>query len=83
MLEAMLTELSVEAFYVSAEMELASPDLWGAYVSVLDPAERRVIPHAEFKELAASAKYAVRTGEYSPYANLILVSGAGGILRHR
>ena len=79
-LEAMLTELSVEAFYVSAEMESASHDLWDAYARILAPAERRILPHSEFKRLVPSVKYAVRTGEYSPYANLILVGGAGGIV---
>jgi D-ribose pyranase len=80
-LEAMLSELSVEAYYVSAEMESASPDLWEAYARVLTPAERRIVPHSEFRRLAPTVKYAVRTGEYSPYANLILVGGVAGIVR--
>jgi D-ribose pyranase len=79
-LEAMLTELSIEAYYVSAEMESASPDLWEGYARILAPAERRIVPHSEFRRLAPTVKYAVRTGEYSPYANIILVGGVGGIV---
>jgi D-ribose pyranase len=79
-LAAILTELSVEAFYVSAEMEQASPELWTAYAEVLSPASRRVVSHAEFRALVPTVKYAVRTGEYSPYANPILVGGVGGIV---
>ena len=79
-LEAMLAELSVEAFYVSAEMEAASPELWTAYARLLAPAERRVVPHTQFRQLVPTVKYAVRTGEYSPFANLILVGGTGGIV---
>jgi D-ribose pyranase len=78
-LEAVLEELSVEGFFVSAEMEAANPMLWEAYQQLLAGAERHVIPHAEFKALVPEVKYAVRTGEYTPYANIILVAGVGGI----
>lgn len=78
-LKAVLSELSVEAFYVSAEMEAASPDLWAAYARVMAPAERRIVPHVEFRAMVPAVKHAVRTGEYSPYANLIVVGGTGRI----
>ena len=34
-----------------------------------------VVPHVEFKHLAATARATVRTGDATPYANIILVSG--------
>ncbi len=79
-LDAVLTELSVEAFYVSAEMEAANPDLWVAYARLFAPAERRIVPHRAFRTLVPTVKHAVRTGEYSPYANVIVVGGTGRIL---
>lgn len=79
-LDAILSELSVEAFYVSAEMEQSSPSIWESFEQMLAPAERIVVPHTEFRALVPTVKYAVRTGEYSPYANLILVGGTGRIL---
>jgi D-ribose pyranase len=78
-LGAVVTELSVEAWIVSAEMEAANPDLWAAYPDLLGSAERIVVPHAAFKELVPGVKTAVRTGEYSPFANIILVAGVAGI----
>ena len=33
------------------------------------------IPHIEFKQRTGSACAVVRTGEFTPYANVILVSG--------
>jgi D-ribose pyranase len=33
------------------------------------------ISHAEFKNRTASARAVVRTGEFTPYANIILVAG--------
>jgi D-ribose pyranase len=78
-LAAVLEELSVEAFIVSAEMEAANPELWDAYSRLLAPAARVVVPHEEFKLLVPTVKTAVRTGEYTPYANVILVAGVAGI----
>lgn len=33
------------------------------------------VPHAEFKQRSARARAIIRTGEVTPYANIILVSG--------
>jgi D-ribose pyranase len=33
------------------------------------------ISHAELKSLCAQARAVVRTGEFTPYANIILVAG--------
>ena len=37
------------------------------------PAE--YMPHDELKALSAKAKFAIRTGEFSPYPNVILRAG--------
>jgi D-ribose pyranase len=36
------------------------------------------IPHPEFKERTGRSKAVIRTGEFTPYANVILVSGPWG-----
>jgi len=36
------------------------------------------LSHVEFKKLTASTKAIVRTGEFTPFANVILVAGAWG-----
>jgi D-ribose pyranase len=36
------------------------------------------IPHVEFKQKTAESKAVIRTGEFTPYANVILVAGAWG-----
>jgi D-ribose pyranase len=33
------------------------------------------IPHEEFKARTAAARAVVRTGEFTPYANVILIAG--------
>jgi len=35
------------------------------------------IDHAEFKQIAKTAKAVIRTGDFTAYGNVILVSGAG------
>jgi D-ribose pyranase len=36
------------------------------------------MPHTAFKEQTRSARAVVRTGEFTPYANVILVGGVWG-----
>ena len=33
------------------------------------------IPHAELKKRSANVKFAIRTGEFTPYPNVILTAG--------
>lgn len=71
-LETVLTELRVEAYVVCREMEAANPGLLGAYGRALPDAERIVVEYADFRQLVESAKSVIRTGECSPFANVIL-----------
>jgi D-ribose pyranase len=36
------------------------------------------LPHSEFKKLTGSTKAIIRTAEFTPFANVILVAGAWG-----
>jgi len=78
-LETILSELSIEGYYVAAEMEEASPGIWAACGRILAQAPRTIVPHAEFKAIVPTVRYAIRTGEYSAFANLILVAGIAGV----
>lgn len=42
---------------------------------ILEGKPVRKVPHEEFKRLMEKAKCVVRTGETSPYANVILIGG--------
>jgi D-ribose pyranase len=37
-----------------------------------------IIPHIDFKQQTRSVCAIIRTGEFTPYANIIMVSGAWG-----
>jgi D-ribose pyranase len=56
-------------------MESANPRLFEQIVAMFKTVEVEIVPHAEFKKKTKSAKAIVRTGEFTPYANIILESG--------
>ncbi|AVR97540.1 D-ribose pyranase [Pseudoduganella armeniaca] len=73
-LTTVLAEMQVER-HVLAE-ELAGKNMKvAAGIAALHLPERGSVPHEEFKRLSAKARAVVRTGECTPYANIILVAG--------
>lgn len=74
-LAAVLSELKVEQVLVAAEMRRASPAVYSAIEAMLPGIPMREVPHDVFKAETHSARAVIRTGEFSPYANIILCSG--------
>ncbi|GIV76914.1 D-ribose pyranase [Litorilinea aerophila] len=74
-LAAVLEELTVERVIVASEMVSTSPELYRQLVAQLGDVPVETVLHTEFKQRTASCKAVVRTGEFTPYANVILVSG--------
>jgi len=74
-LDAVLTELRVEAYLVAQESEHQAPWLLEALASRLPDAEVIVISHDQLKAATHRVRAVVRTGEFRPYANVLLQSG--------
>ena len=76
-LNVILGELKVESAIVAVEMEACVDGLYSEVEKALPDIEIRKIPHEEFKELVRhdGTTAIVRTGEATPYANIILISG--------
>ena len=74
-LETILTELEVEKIIVAEETRQVSPELFQRIVELFSGLPMDTMPHIEFKKVARDARAAVRTGEFTPYANIILVCG--------
>ena len=72
---SVIDEMVVESFIVAEEMADKSQDTYGTVIEALPQVPFRCIAHEEFKEIAAKAKTVIRTGETTPYANIILVAG--------
>ncbi|WP_255948176.1 D-ribose pyranase [Streptomyces odontomachi] len=77
LLDVILAEVAVEDVLLSEEIKEASPQM-------LVEIERRFAaqgvalrfaPHTTFKQATATARAAVRSGEFTPYANVLLTAG--------
>ena len=69
---------SVEKLILASETKKKNPGYFNEILSVFeDNPEVETIDHKELKELAKQVKAIVRTGDFTAYANVILVSGAG------
>jgi D-ribose pyranase len=68
-------ELQVERIILAEETGKVSPDIEKVVLDIFSSAKVQKISHEGFKELTHEAVAVVRTGEFTPYANVILVSG--------
>ncbi len=73
--KVILEEIKVERAIVAEEMLEVSPTVYEQLQSLLTGIKVETIPHEDFKQRTRSARAVVRTGEFTPYANVILVSG--------
>jgi len=75
-LGAVLSEMVVEKVVLALETREVSPALYQWLREVFPKQEFELVPHAQFKLLARDVKFVVRTGEFTPYANVILVAAS-------
>ncbi|SFI18883.1 D-ribose pyranase [Tindallia magadiensis] len=78
-LEAVLTELQVEEVTIANETKEINPVFYEEMLSCLKKHNPKIhireVIHENLKLEAAKSKAIVRTGEYTPFANVILKSG--------
>lgn len=74
-IKAVDSELAVQTIIVAEEMRTNSPALLDFLTKQFPKAEIQSLSHEEFKAKTNYAKAVIRTGEFTPYANVILVSG--------
>ena len=74
-LRAVHAEWSIDRVLIATEALDVSPDLVAAVAALLGDIPLEPVSHLELKRLAATGRATVRTGETTPYANVVLVSG--------
>ena len=74
-LKVVLEELKVEKVILAEEVKERNPKFLSEVQAMLPGLPFEFVTHSEFKSRTADARAVVRTGEFSPYANVILVSG--------
>lgn len=76
-LDTLLDEVVVEGATVPAEIRENSPGMLAEIERRLSPLGIAIefVPHVDFKKQTQRARAAVRSGEFTPYANVILHAG--------
>ena len=74
-LDVILQELQVESAVVASEMSTVSPELNGCIKEMIGEIPVNMVSHEDFKVMTRQAVAVIRTGECTPYANIILRSG--------
>lgn len=78
-LDAILSEMMVEEIILASEIKTINPKIYNEILEIFTKNEMdpKIIeaPHTEFKEITKDSEVIVRTGECTPYANIILKSG--------
>ncbi len=87
--KVVLNDLEIEKIIIANETEEISPEVYKELIQIVEGLDNKgnaivveKIPHEKFKHLGLrgaeegeEVKAIVRTGEFTPYANVILVSG--------
>lgn len=74
-LDLVREEMEIEKVVMAAEIIKNNHEIYEAVMKMFENAEIELIDHEEFKKRTESSKAFVRTGECTPYANIILKSG--------
>jgi D-ribose pyranase len=76
-LDAVLDETVVEGYTLAKEIKKHNPDLYKYMLGKLpqDKVELTFVSHTDLKKMSAKCKFAIRTGEFTPYPNVILRAG--------
>ncbi|MGM8211290.1 D-ribose pyranase [Virgibacillus sp. W0430] len=75
LLDTVIDELSVEKIIMAEEIKTASPKMEREIIKRFKDVEVEYMPHIEFKKRTKTVRGFVRSGEFTPYANVILVGG--------
>lgn len=74
-MDAVLDEVQVEGYTLAEEIVENNPGLLSYIREKLDGVESEMISHEELKKRSAGLKFVIRTGEFTPYPNIVLRAG--------
>lgn len=75
-LEALMKEIVVEKAILATECKEKSSSFHNEALEKINPLKPEYMPHEEFKKICKNAKAIIRTGEFTPYANIALICGS-------
>lgn len=71
----LLSEMKVQSAIIAEELEFNNPQIFQGLSTLLEGIPLQRLPHEQFKVETGTARAVVRTGEFTPYANVILIAG--------
>ena len=74
-LDTVLEELCVEEIIIASEIKEKNEEMYKELLKRFENVVIKEVCHEEFKEMTKESKAVIRTGECTPYANVILKSG--------
>lgn len=74
-LRAVIMELQVQKIFLAVEIKDSNLEIEKAILALFPNVDVEYIPHQAFKRETANSCAIIRTGECTPYANIILESG--------
>jgi D-ribose pyranase len=74
-LEAVCADMAIEKITLANEIKENNPAIKEQTINLLKCQSIDYVSHEEFKALTKKAKAVIRTGEATPYANIILHAG--------
>ncbi len=73
-LEVLLEDFGCEQYILASEIKKENPDQEAAIENLLEDVPSDYISHEDFKKKLDDVKFVIRTGENTPYSNIILKS---------
>lgn len=74
-MDAVLEETEVEFYTLAEEITENNPKLLSYIREKLPGVDSEMVSHVQLKEMSKDLKFAIRTGEFTPYPNMILRAG--------
>jgi len=74
-LDAVAADMEIEAVTLAQEIRDCNPSLQAEILSRFPNTELAYLPHENFKAETQACRAVIRTGEVTPYANILLRSG--------
>lgn len=74
--DVVLSELKIQKAIIASEMRCHNAEMYDNLLERLEQEDAEIleVPHEEFKRLTAESRAVIRTGECTPYSNVILES---------
>ncbi|MCK8060734.1 MULTISPECIES: D-ribose pyranase [unclassified Fusibacter] len=69
------SDMEIEKITLAEEIKTHNPEVLNVIKEKFEQIEITFVSHEEFKQLSSGSKAIIRTGECTPYANIILQSG--------